>query len=187
MIRRLNPREAKILFAAAAVLISAVAFHMIYIPLWEKKRFLNEQLLDMRREMALDRTVIRTAGAIHGRYESYLGRFGQAGSGEEAVAAVLKDIEEIIRNLNLDVGDLKPGPLKNEGDHYVFTVDLSINDDLTDLVRFLYALQQAPHFFDVDEMRIEKTERRGNDPGLKTRLALSKVFVLLEVKERENE
>ena len=177
MIRRLGPRETKILFTAAAVVISAGALNMIYMPLQNKKFSLNERIMDARRHMAAERAVIQKASQVDGRYQNYLGRFALAGTEEEAVAAVLKELEEMIRKLSLSIGDLKPGPLKNEGAHYVFTVSLSLNDDLPGLVRFLYALQQAPHYFDVDEMRIEKEARR-NEPGLKTRLDLSKVFVL---------
>lgn len=182
MSSRLSPRETKILFTTAAVMISAVTFNMIYMPLQDKKFSLNEQLMDTCRQMALDRAVTQKAFQVHARYQNYLGRFGRAGTEEETVAAILKDLEEIIRTLNLDVGDLKPGPLKNEGVHYVFTVSLSLNNDLPGLVQFLYALQQAPHYFDVNEMQIEKVAQR-NGSGLKTRLALSKVFVLTGPKD----
>ena len=177
MIRRLRPREKKILIVSAATVILAGIFHLIFFPLQEMKHSLNGRIKDARRQMALDRTVIQKAFALDARYQLYLNRFARTGTEEEAVAAVLKDLEEISRTFNLDIGDLKPGPLTNEGAQYVFTVSLSLNDDLPELMRFLYALQQAPYYFGVDGMQIEKVARR-NEPGLKTRLALSKVIVL---------
>jgi hypothetical protein len=177
MIQPLSLRETKILIMTTVVIITMIVFNLIYVPLQDKKLSLSEQIRDVRRQMELDRLVIQKASGIAGPYQSYMDRFSLQGSQEEAVVAVLKELEEVIRTLSLDVDDLKPGPVKGEGTHYVFAVSLALHDDLSDLVRLLYALQQAPHYFNVDEIQIEKMAQL-KDSGLKTRLVLSKVFVL---------
>ena len=185
MIRRLSARETKIMIATAAAVVAAGVFHMIYFPLQDQKLSLNERIMATRLQMDLDHAVLKKASIIDAQYQNYLRRLALAGTQEEAVASILKDIEGIIRELNLDVGDLKPGPVKDEGTHYKFAISLSLNGDLPGLVQFLYALQQEPHYYEVDEIQIEKLTRQ-NDPGLKTRLALSKVFVLSESKRQKD-
>ena len=182
MIRPLSAREIKILIFTIAVAVLAALSRLVYFPLVQRQTELDDKIAETRGVIRGEDAVIRRARAVDARYRAYQDRFLVRGTQEEAVAAILKDLETTIREFNLDVDDLKPGPVKSEEGVYEFPVNLSLSHNLPDLVRFLYTLQREPFLFTVEDLQVEKITRR-NNTGLKTKLQISKLFILPEKSE----
>ncbi|MBN1869064.1 MAG: type II secretion system protein M [Candidatus Omnitrophica bacterium] len=182
MIRHLNKRE-KIIFGLTFAVVSlAVVYNGLILPLQEKKEWLDEKIAQQKERLIREREVIQRLKAVHAQYDAYLNHFGRNGTKEEITSSILSEIGGSARKQGLQVMDLKPGEVKGNGLDYQFSVSLTTNSDLRGIIRFLYLLQQKPHFFDVEELEFEKLSRT-DESMITTRLVLSKVFIPLDFRE----
>jgi Tfp pilus assembly protein PilO len=176
MIRRLSGRE-RIIFGIS---LAAVAFAFLYnnliSPLQEKRDFLGQEIMLREKQMVGDLAIVQRSKAQDTKYDAYVKQFSQSGTNEETASSILSEIEGVAGKLGLRVMDLKPKKVQENQYDYQFSVSLAINSGLVDITRFLYILQQEPHFFDVEEVEFEKFT--GKDLSMvTTHLVLSKAFI----------
>ena len=177
MARALSSREKRIFAWTILVVLAAAFYNAVFLPLQEKKNVLSEQIIIRQKLMRQEQGIIRKAMMIEERYQDYWRQFYRSGTQEEAVSSILTDLEGVVRTLSLDINDLKPQNVRDTGFNRQFSVSLTINSELKDVMRFLYTLQQKPYLFDVEEMQLDKTAAK-TPSVLRTRLVLSKAFIL---------
>lgn len=176
MIRKLTDRERKIFFVCAAIVFLCIFYNGVVVPLQIKKDSLDEEITIGQAQLDRDLTMIRKAETLEGSYSMYLNEFRQPGTGEETISSILSEIETVAGRLGLHVTDLKPQKVKEGEFERQFSVGLTINNGLVDIIRFMYTLQQKPHLFDVQEVQFERSAGR-NQNMMITRLVLGKAFI----------
>ena len=107
--------------------------------------------------------------------EEYLESFRQTVSDGQAMSSILAEIEATASENGMKVSDVKPKRVKKVDFYNQFSVSLSINGQLKDIARFLYALQNLPHLFNVDEFVLEKNVPSA--PVMDCRVVLSRIFI----------
>jgi len=177
MNRLLSVREQKIFIVCVSVVLTAVFYNGLVVPLQRESGGLDEEITVRRQELKRDGRIIQKARQVQVRHDAYLNRFGKQGTSEEAVSSFLSDIEKVAGRLKLTIGELKPRKVvRHEWDDR-FSVKLTFNSDFVDIVHFLYTVQQEPYLFDVEEVEFNKLSRR-NQGGIATSLVLGKSFIL---------
>lgn len=114
--------------------------------------------------------------AIRVVYNQYKKEYLQVGSDEQVLSSVIAEIEGVAGSLNLKISDLKPQRVRAEEFLNHFSVSLTLDSDFSEILEFLRVLQDQPHLFDVEDLRLDRGSRRG-DQSLKVRLVLSKFFI----------
>jgi len=180
----LNNREQKIFGICLAVVFLAVFYNGLIIPLQEEVNSLHQEIALQKKQLDRSFRIIQKAEKFNTQYDHYWKHFGRTGTGEEVVSSILSEIEKIARKHELHIAELKPQKIKHNELDDQFSVHLTMNSELVDVVRFLYTLQQAPYLFDVEEVELKKTARR-KQGAITTRLVLGKTFILTDSNERK--
>lgn len=183
MMRRLTEREQNILIVAMAMVVLTVVYNSVVGPLLEKSEMLDQEIERFQAQWIQEKAVVARSKTIDAKFDIYLDQFSRPGTKEETESAVLSEIETVARKLGVQVTSLKPGRASKDGYDDRFSVSVTSNSEFLKVIRFLYELQQSPHFFDVEGLAFEKSARK--DMALMTsRLILTKVFISLNEKQQ---
>ena len=91
------------------------------------------------------------------------------------MASILSEIESVANEINMGVADMKPKKVKRIDFYNNFSATLTVEGELASIIRFLYVLQNTPHFFTADEVYFERSIMRTTQ--IKCRLVLSKALI----------
>lgn len=174
--RRLTSREQRVFVVCLLTISIYVGYNGFVKPFHERLSALDRQIAAARLEIQKNQRTVRKAEILEKAYEENLAQYKQTGSSEQVMSGILSEIEESARELNLQISNLKPKRVKNEQYFNQFSVSLTIDSELVDIVHFLYLLQQSPHFFDIEEVHFDKGARRSSS-AMKTELVLGKRFI----------
>jgi Tfp pilus assembly protein PilO len=154
MIPTLKKREQVLAGVIGGALGVWVVVRVIFGPFHDK--LMNLQREVARTEAGLKRgvTLSENEDAIRKAYAQFDTYFSlQGASGEEAVAAFLKEIEKLSRQTGLTILDMKP---QKEGEEEKFSRQFVINvkaeATAEQVVKFLHALVDSPLLFSVEKM-----------------------------------
>lgn len=176
MKKSISKRSQK-LFIVCLILGSVYLFNWIVIePIKNQLISLGEDIETQQNALDKNRTLIERAQRLEDLYNQYLEMFKQSKTNDEVMSFLLSEIEQVAGQLNLPISDLKPKRVKTEEFYNRFSVSLTIDSGFEDILHFLHMLQNKPHLFDVEELRIDKGARRQTDV-VKTSLVLSKVYI----------
>jgi len=176
MIRRMSPREQKILAFTVVALSFAFVYNGMILPLEDQEEFLDQKITSLQKTLTHNLKIIQTAEAMEAQYAAYKNQYGALVKDDKAVSTMLSELEQAAGKLGLHVTDLKPERIKHNEYTNQFTVGLTIHSEFVDIVRLLYVLQQPPYLFDVERAEFENFQRRGQSM-VTTRLILGKAFI----------
>ncbi len=108
------------------------------------------------------------------RYGEYQKSLSPQGTDEAVVSRLLSEIEQVSSQTGLKVSDLKPLRIREEKFYRVFPVSVIVDGTLVTTLEFIDVLQKEPYRFDVLDLRMDQTQRKGEE--IKTRLVMGKVF-----------
>ena len=175
-IRQMSKREQGIFIITLLAGLSYFVVYGVVKPFGEKKEALVAQI--EAKQSVLDKYVktIQRAKALEKENEVLFAQFKQPGANEQVMSQLLSEIESKSAELGLRISELKPRRVKKEDAFNRFSVSLSLECSLVNMLQLLYALQKDPHFFKIDEFVIEKGLQRQADT-VKVHLVLSKMFI----------
>lgn len=176
MIKRFTQREQIISIVTLILLGVLVSYYAVIKPLREKIIFLEKKTADQRKQFGKNLKLVREAGEIEKQYAPYLEKFKQDKPNEQVMSGILAEIEAAAAGLELQISDLKPKRVKEDGRYNQFSVSLTIDSNFLNIVHFLHILQSEPHLFEVEELEFDKGSQRKSDT-MKTRLVLTKVLI----------
>ena len=157
------------------MIFAYVGNNVLVKPLKDKIASADRKIRTYQRRLNKSANAVQKSKELEQRYNEYLNRFKQSKTDEQVMASILSEIEEVSGTFGLLIAELKSKKVKR-GEHYnTFSVSLTINSELIDILRFLHTLQGQPHFFDLKEARFDKTSRR-KSATIRTRLILSKIL-----------
>ncbi len=176
-VRHLSSREKRILIVCIAFVFIYINYNFVFKPLEERLNRLDQDIEIGEKRFKKNLGVISQEQIINQEYEKYSMPFKQKASDEKEMASILSEIESAANEINMRVADMKPKKVKRMGIFNNFLVSLTIDGELETITHFLYILQNAPHLFDVDEVRLEKSSIRTTQ--IKCYLVLSKALIPL--------
>lgn len=176
MIKRLTKREQKIFIFLVIIAVAYAALQGVIKPLNEKILFVKNKIEKRKKHLDDNLRIVNKGRKREEQYNYYLNKFKQNQSNEQVMSSMLSEIEGVARSLNLRISDLKPQKAQETNYYNRFSVSLTIDSELAEIIHFIYELQNQTHLFNVDEVRFDKGARR-NTSTLKTNLVLSKIFI----------
>ncbi len=176
MIKRLTKREQIISVILVFVVLFYGGWQGLVKPLEEKIKSIDDKIEKRKKFLNENMKVVKKGKKREEQYNYYVSKFKQTQSKEQVMSSILSEIEGVARSLNLRISDLKPQKVQENVYYNRFSVSLTIDSELSEIVHFIYELQNQTHLFNVDEVRIDKGARR-NTSTIKTNLVLSKIFI----------
>lgn len=176
MIKRLTQREQAIALVTVILLGILVSYYVVIKPLHEKKFLLEKKMTEQHKQLKKNLKLIQEAEELKKEYTPYLEKFKQQKPNEQVMSGILSEIEAAAAGLDLQISDLKPKRVKEEGEYNQFSVSLTIDSSFVNIVHFLHILQSEPHLFEVEEVEFDKGSQRKSET-MKTRLVLTRVLI----------
>ncbi len=158
---KLDNRQVILLGIAAVVVISVV--------------FTTELLLPLYSNLTLMQTAVKNGASKHARLLKNLGirelvnkefdrlnkQAFQTQSDQITISQFLRDVEELARQPNMMLVNMKPLPVKHEGRFKIYRVRLSAIGKLQDIVKFVSGLTNAENITGLSSLALRGV--RGND------------------------
>lgn len=176
MSKRFSSREQSIFVVCLVLATAYLVYYFGIVPLRERSAALDKQIQAEIRKIKKNKRGVNQAKQLDFQYDVMVQDYVQKGTDEEVMSEILREIEQVARNLGLNVSDLKPQRVRRTEFYNLFSVSVRIDSSLADIIQFVHSLQSRPHNFDVQELRFDKSSRR-DEKELKTMLVLQKILV----------
>lgn len=173
--RALSSREKAIFVICVSTIFIFIGYNGIVKPLRAKAEQVADRIKVNEQKLKKQLKTISQQAIVDREYDQYTSHFQQMGSEQQVMSSILVEIDTAARENQLRIADIKPKRVKKVDFFNNFSVSLSMEGQLTDIVKFLYLLQNSPHLYNVDELMIEKNSPRST--VLNCRLVLSRVLI----------
>lgn len=155
--RPFSIREQQIFVVLVLVCGLYAAFAFIYRPSVEKTEAIEREITLARKKWAEQTTVIQKEKIMARAWQEKFDAVRQKGSNEEAMSAMLSEIEVLSGSMNIRVTEMKPqGAVKGEF-YNTFSISLSVDGDLKDILAFVHVLQDPSRHLKVRQFSLERT------------------------------
>ena len=171
-----SKREKKMAGVVVLVIFFSVVYRGVYVPLKNQVEFLNNKISVAEQRLSKTLKIIRRAKIAAKKYDDILDDFKQTVSDEQVMSSILSEIETVAGELKMRIADMKPKKVKRVDFYNNFSVSLSIDGQLSEIMLFIYRLQNSPHVFYIEELRLNKSSPRKVD--LSCQVVLSRLLIL---------
>ncbi len=172
MLPTLYPREKRILWVTAAVLIAALCYLFLLDPFFREWRTLSSRIQLAQGKLQRTRLLLKRKSEIEAAYQALTGgSTDRSKAPESVVTQMLQEVEDLAQKSGLNILELRPLPGRKKGFFQEQGLELSAEGTAPQFARFIYSLFESPN-----PLKIEKLELRsksGGDPSLRGILVLS--------------
>ncbi len=116
----------------------------------------QELILEGKKDLRKYSRILREEEPIRQKLKSYEDLFKQQSSDEGERTRILSDIEAVAQKASIKITNMEPGRMKKQDFYNYFSVSVQTQSSLKKICAFLYALEDKPYLFHIDEMRLEK-------------------------------
>lgn len=173
---RLSNREKMVLYGAACVvslmfldrfIISAISsrFQAVYEQIEEKKAGIKRSLRIIAQKDKILSVSAQYASLLH-----------NAGSKEETVTSILKEIESLANTSSVYLVDIKPAGSKNVGAAREYLVSLNCEAQMEQLVEFMYNIENSNKFLLIEKYQISPKSKESS--VARCSMTISKISML---------
>ena len=174
--RTLTNRENKILVVCLILILGFIGYRGVFKSFQEKDADLDARIQSLELLLKKNLEVLGREEHLNQAYEDFSQGKKQTRSKEQEMTMILSQIESIAKEMNMQVSDMKPQKVKESQFFNQFTVSLALEGELIPILHFIYLLEDQPHNFIIDEMRIERSF--GRTAGIRCRLKISRILLL---------
>ena len=171
----LSQREKNIFILCLSLIVIYLLYQFVFIPMNSKDKILGNRIKVVEKKLLKAKQKVQKAKMFKDDAESSMQSFKQKGSNEEVMSSMLSAIEEVAGKGEVVLADVKPQKVKKEEFANLFSVNLSVEGDLSEVVAFIHQLQNPPNGFKIEE--INMTIRSARSKTIKTRLMISRILV----------
>ena len=160
----------------AAVILAIFGYNFIIEPQVSKLNELDKKIIAKESELEKKNRIISGKDFIARQYDNYISYIKQAGSDEKEEAFFLQEVENIAKDFQVYIADIKPVGLK-ESEHYKeYTVEIKIDTDMSSFIKFIYGLQSSSNLIRINGLKLSAKNASGRI--LKVSLQISKILLL---------
>ena len=174
--KQLNAREKLILFLTLGLVVFFIIFEFIVKPMHEGSVDINDQLRVDRSSLINARHMLGQKVIVDSRYQDLVDLVGVVDSEESQMPMIVSKIETAARETNIHIANIQPQKPITGKDTMFLGVELEIDGQWLDIVRFLFMLQQKPNIFFINELNLEKYSDMTN--SLRGRIVVSRMCLV---------
>ncbi len=174
--KKLSKRETLIFIITMALVIFFIAYQFVIKPMHEGSVDINDRLRVDQDRLIKARQMVDHKPLVEARYQHLANLIGVAGSDEAQMPVIISKIEAAARETNIHIANIQPQKSAIQKEARFLAVELEIDGQWLDIVRFLYSLQQQPNFYFITELNLEKYSDSTN--SLRGRIVISRVCLV---------
>ena len=173
MLSGLSKRERYILYLCIAIVLGCLLYGFVLEPLALKWIKLNQKILSQKIRLEKNYRIIANKDIIKKEYQRYANYVKTVDSDEEVIAALLQEIENLARNCNVRINDIKPKEVKDLRFYKRFTIEIESEGQIEQLSKFIYQLQKSSQLLRVQRLHLGA---RGTQKSLlKSHMLITKI------------
>lgn len=173
---KLNKRE-KLIFYLCIILISVMILErLIFSPLLNK-------LTASRQEIQIKEARLIKSWRIQARKDKIIQEYNKydyflkvKGSDEEINSRLLKELDGIARQSRISLSNIKPRSTDNRGLYKEYTLELQLEAEMQDIIRFMYNINNSGFLLSVDKVVLSLKEE--SSEILKAVMVISSIVIL---------
>ena len=173
--RVFSQREMSIFIIMVSTVLMFTIYKAVYIPLFEKRQDIRTRIQQAEDRLNQNRKMMRKASVFDRKYADILQALKQQDKDEKIMSSIFSEIETVASGMQMRIADMKPRKVRSVDLYNQFSVSLTLDGPMANIMQFLYSLENAPHLFYVEEMSLSKMS--ANRSELRCQLVLSRVLI----------
>jgi len=153
-ISRLSRREKIILYITAVVLALLILMKLIVEPIYSNIKSLDREIVDRESQIKSDMKIVARKDRIRAETKTYTSYVTVPASEDEAMTALLKEIEGLANKSQVYVVDIKPGGVREADSAKKYMVSITCEGKMEQITDFLYAIESSNKLFKVERYQI---------------------------------
>ncbi len=163
MANKLSGRERIFAIGTVAAAMLALLYVFVCEPLYSKWKGLDADIDKKRNILVQSERVLEARDRIERRYAAYEDFLAaQKLSDEEVDAVMLGVMDSLASQSSVAITNVKPLGAKDEGQYKKFTIRVSAESSMVNLMKFVYDLQSSKQLLKVERMTLRAKARKSD-------------------------
>ena len=170
-----SEKEKKLFLFVIFLLVIYGGYSGVYMRFSRQSGLLDKKTMAATKKLNKNLWHIAKAKNFERRYNDILDSFKQNKSDEKEMSLILTELQDVAGKIEVRIADMKPRKVRKVDFYNLFAVSLSIEGSMTDVMQYIYLLQNPPHSLRVNEFSISKKSVRSNI--LRCKVELSRLLI----------
>jgi len=166
-----NKREKTTLYLTVGVIISAVFFNFVIIPLLNKNDLLSKEINVSRAKLQKYLWLLSQKDYIENKYSKFSSLGNNKSSKDNSLVGVLSELEDMAKNSGIKIIDIRPGA-NMENNSKTISADLRAEGKMEGYLKFMYNIENSFSVLRIKEFQISS---RPNNPLLEGNFTIQKL------------
>ncbi len=149
-------REQKIAYVLVVVALAALFLQFGLPWLSGDVESVKDQIEIAQEKMERHRRFVQDAREARREYQPLWAQYKQKDSPEEIMSKMLSDIQAVSARISVPITDMKPDRLRTVDSFNHFSVSMSLEGRLTDILHFIHIMQGPPYQYFLDELTLRR-------------------------------
>ncbi len=159
ILSNLSKRERKFALTTVVIVCALGIFDLFIYPAIYRWRRLGQEVTRLDAELLRMERNLELRERIESEFKEYESQILAEGSDEQEVAKLLREIEDLSRNVGFYILSLKPLPISDQGFYKKYTIQLEGEGEMRTVGSFLHRLGTSQQLLKVE--RLELSARTG--------------------------
>ena len=151
-----SAREQKIFIVLLLVCGIFGVYTFVYRPAVIKGEEIDSEISRTRQKLSDQQAVIEKEQQMALVLQDELETVRQKRTNDEEMSSILSDIEAMGSGMNIKVTEIKPQEVKKQDFLNRFSVSLTVDGNLMDMMRFIHALQDPAKHVQIRQLSLER-------------------------------
>jgi len=143
-----------ILYASVIMIVLGSIDRFFYQPIMNLFNEVEQEILSQEIQLRKNMRFLAAREAISNRYSAYAAFAVTTGSDEEEVAGLLNEVEGVARKSGLALLNMKPKPAFTTEFGKQYPVEVEVETEMSQLIKFIYGLQNSKYILGVKKLRL---------------------------------
>ncbi|MDE2027534.1 MAG: type 4a pilus biogenesis protein PilO [Candidatus Omnitrophica bacterium] len=154
--KKLSRREMIILTITVGLFVIFILVQGVIRPIHEGAMNVDDELRLVDQKLQRANQLVAQGPAIEGEYKKFVQLVGVAGPEDEQMPAMVSRIESAAKESNIHISNMQPRKSTAQKGARFLSVELQVDGEWLDMVRFLSSLQAPPNFYFINDLSLEK-------------------------------
>ncbi|MDD5745889.1 MAG: GspMb/PilO family protein [Candidatus Omnitrophica bacterium] len=173
---RLSKREKTVLTLSVIFVLLALLDRAVLHPIIEKITSFEQEIKDTEYVMTKNLKILQQRRRIEREEKKFASYLIPARSDEEETAALLREIENYARTAAVYLVDLKPAGVESDGVTKKFSISVSCESELEQLIRFMHSIESSDVLMQVGAFSLSPKSKQSS--VTKCELLIYKIVLL---------
>jgi Tfp pilus assembly protein PilO len=173
---RVFTKREKIIFSATiGVFIFAVIFNLFFVPVLNRNDTLSRELSFTRAKLVKYTQLLGKKDTIRNKYGEFASTFKAPSKQEDTLVDSLTELENLSKQSNIKILDIRPQAPKNLGLYREILIDLRTEGSMENYLKFIYNLENSLSLLRIIRFQLSS---RPNTPTLEGSFSISQLSLI---------